>query len=130
MNSVVSYSRSESGRYISDHFKASEFFCKDGSPVVFIDFELVDLLEAIRFHFGKPVIINSGYRTPSYNSKIGGAKESQHMFGTAADIHIKGVSQAEIAAFADSWMPDFGGIGIYKSFVHVDVREKKSRWKV
>uniref|UniRef100_A0AAU8AX11 Murein endopeptidase K n=1 Tax=Dulem virus 189 TaxID=3145666 RepID=A0AAU8AX11_9VIRU len=129
MNPVMCLSRSEFDKRLSTHFKAYEFFCKDGSPVLFIDPELVDLLESVRIKFGKPVIINSGYRTPSYNEKIGGAMLSQHMLGTAADIHIEGVSPAEIAATVDSWIPNSGGIGIYKSFVHVDVREKKSRWK-
>lgn len=129
MKTCLVFDRSEGDLKLSEHFKVSEFFCNDGSPVVLIDEELVEFLEAVRIRFGKPVIVNSGYRTPSYNAKIGGSKLSQHMFGTAADIYVEGVSSAEIADYLDSLMPISGGIGIYKSFVHVDVREEFSRWE-
>ena len=59
---------------------------------------------------------------------IGGAKKSMHMYGMAADIHINGVTPKQIAEFAETLMPDSGGIGIYDTFCHIDVRDKKSRW--
>ncbi len=113
---------------VATNFKVKEFKCNDGSDVVFISPKLVEVLQNIRNHFGKAVVINSGYRTPSYNKKVGGATHSQHTYGTAVDIRINGVTPKEVAKYAESLLDGWGGIGIYASFVHIDVREKKSRW--
>ena len=110
------------------HFKVNEFACNDGSDVIFISAELVNVLEKIRRHFGKPVIVNSGYRTVTYNKSVGGATYSQHLYGMAADIVVRDVSPKEVAEYAEKLLPNKGGIGIYKNFVHVDVRAVKSRW--
>ena len=113
---------------LSEHFKVYEFRCKDNTDPIFISGDLVAILERIRNHFKKPVVINSGYRNVAYNRMIGGAKNSMHMYGLAADIHINGVSPKEIASFAETLMPYYGGIGIYDNFCHIDVRYVKSRW--
>ena len=63
----------EGGRQVTPHFKVREFACNDGSDPVFISQALADILENIRVHFGKPVHINSGYRTGDrviYNGHI------------------------------------------------------------
>ena len=126
---VKAYSRAKDGlTKLSDHFTVREFACSDGSDAVFVSPELVTVLEKIRVHFGKPVHINSAYRTPAKNKAVGGAAQSQHMYGLAADIHIDGLTPKEIAAYAEKLLPGTGGIGIYKSFCHVDVRKVKSRW--
>ena len=126
---VKCYSKAKDGQTkVSTHFKVSEFACTDGSDAVFISTELVKVLQNIRIHFGKPVHINSAYRTHTKNKAVGGATYSQHLYGMAADIHIDGVSPKEIAAYAEKLMPNTGGIGIYKTFCHVDVRKTKSRW--
>lgn len=126
---INAYSKSKDGnRQLSKNFKVKEFACKDGSDPIFIAPSLVELLQRIRDHFGKAVTINSAYRTPAYNKKVGGATYSQHQYGTAADIKISGVKPKDVAAFVETLMPDTGGIGIYTSFTHVDVREVKSRW--
>ena len=83
---------------LSPHFCVREFRCKDGSDPVFIDTALAELLERIREHFGKPVTINSAYRTPQYNKKVGGASNSQHVKGTACDIAVKDVPPKAVAA--------------------------------
>ena len=114
--------------WLSEHFKVYEFRCKDNTDPIFVSRALVDVLECIRVHFKKPVYINSAYRNPAYNAMIGGAKRSMHMYGMAADIHINGVSPKDIADYAESLMPDSGGIGIYDNFCHIDVRPVKSRW--
>ena len=114
---------------LSQNFKVKEFKCKDGSDVILIHPELVHLLQLIRDHFGKAVHINSGYRTPTYNKKVGGATHSQHLYGMACDIRITGVSPKTLYEYADWLLNDHGGVGLYSSFVHVDVRPKKSRWK-
>lgn len=129
MNLVEYFSKKKDGnKYISENFKAKEFACKDGSDVIFISPELAIVLQKIRDHFGKAVHINSGYRTFAYNKKIGGATYSQHCYGTAADIRITGVKPKDIAAYVETLLVNKGGIGIYKNFVHVDVRATKSRW--
>ena len=96
---------------LSPHFCVREFRCKDGSDPVFIDTALAELLERIREHFGKPVTITSAYRTPAHNAKAGGAKFSQHLYGRAADIRVQDVSVEAVAAYAESLMPGWGGVG-------------------
>lgn len=110
--------------YISRNFKVSEFRCKDGSDKILIDVDFVrSKLQAIRDYFGAPVAVNSGYRTESYNKKVGGAKKSFHITGQAFDIVVKGHTPAEVAGYAQSL--DIKGIIQYNSFVHVDGRETK-----
>lgn len=126
---VKVYSKAKEGNVkLSKNFTVKEFACSDGTDTVFISLALVNLLQKIRDHFGKAVIINSAYRTEAHNKSIGGATYSQHKYGLAADIHINGVTPKEIAAYVETLMPSSGGIGIYQSFVHVDVRRVKSRW--
>lgn len=126
---VYAWSKAKNGAVkLSANFKVDEFACKDGSDTVFISQGLVTVLQKIREHFGKPVIITGAYRNDAYNKKVGGADYSQHKYGTAADIYISGVSPATIADFVETIMPNTGGIGIYSSFVHVDVRTACARW--
>ena len=127
---VKVYSRAKDGNVaLSRNFKVREFACCDGTDTVFVSPELVAVLQKIRDHFGKAVNINSGYRTEAHNKKVGGAAYSQHKYGTAADISVPGVTPAKVAAYAETLLPGKGGIGIYSSFTHVDVRLVKSRWK-
>lgn len=126
---VKTYSvKTDGSKYLSTNFKVSEFKCNDGSDTVLISDELVTLLQKIRDHFGKAVVINSGYRTSTYNKKVGGASNSQHVKGTAADVVVSGVSPLEVAQYAEYLQPKSGGIGVYQSFTHVDVRATRSRW--
>lgn len=111
---------------VSPHFKAKEFQCKDKSEYLLIAIELIETLEKIRDYFNAPVIINSGYRTPSWNSKVNGASNSYHCKGMAADIVVKGQSSREVAKYADKIMEQ-GGIIRHTNFTHIDVREKKYR---
>lgn len=110
---------------VGQHFKVKEFACKDGSQVVFIDSYLVSILDILRNKVGKPVIINSGYRTPQRNKEVDGTKYSYHMRGMAADIRINGMSAKEIANKLNEIIPDECGIIVYKSWVHFDVRTGK-----
>lgn len=129
-NYVTPYSKQKDGnKNLSANFKVKEFACKDGSDVIFISQELVNLLQDIRNHFGKPVNINSGYRTPAYNKKVGGATYSQHLYGTAVDVYINGVAPTEVAKYAEKQLGERGGVGVYSTFTHIDVREAKARWK-
>lgn len=88
--------------------------------------ELAIRLQEIRDHFGKPVRINSGFRCPSVNLFAGGASDSCHLKGRAADIEIDGVPAYKVQAFlmAKDWK---GGLGRYAGFTHVDIGLKR-RW--
>jgi hypothetical protein len=126
---VKTYSRKRDGNSkLSANFQVKEFACQDGSDKILIDTDLVAVLQKIRNHFGKAVTINSAYRSASHNKKIGGVSNSQHTKGTAADIKVSNVAPEEVAKYAEYIMPNKGGIGLYGTFVHVDVRSKRSRW--
>ena len=116
--------------YVSEHFREVEFACNhcgklhpDGVPQ-----ELVDVLERIRLRYGKPVVINSGYRCLTHNAAVGGATNSEHMKGRAADFWMNGVDPAQVYADLDNEWPN-GGLGKYNSFTHIDVRGYKARWQ-
>lgn len=126
---VRAYSKArEGGSALTRNFKVREFACSDGTDTVFVSPELVEVLQRIRDHFGRPVTINSGYRTEAHNRAVGGASYSQHKYGTAADIAVSGVTPLEAARYAQSLLPASGGIGLYKWGVHVDVRAGRARW--
>lgn len=116
---------------LSPHFRVREFHSKhDPSDIVNVDERLLTLLENIRNHVGKPVHLNSGYRSPEYNAMLKNASpRSQHCHGKAADIWVEGVTPKQIADIAECYLGSSGGIGIYKTFTHVDVRAGCARWK-
>lgn len=130
MVEINAYSKAKDGdKKLSANFKVKEFASKDGSDAVLVAPRLVMVLQSIRSRFGTAVTINSGYRTPQYNAKVGGVTDSQHCYGTAADIVVRGKTPAAVAAYARQLMPDWGGVGVYDSFCHIDVREAKADWK-
>lgn len=92
---------------------------------------LVRVLKTVERHFGKKMLITSGYRSPTYNRKVRGAKKSQHMFCAAADVQIPGVSKWELAQFVRT-MPNRGGVGTYchTESVHIDIGpERDWNWR-
>lgn len=113
-------------KQLQTHFIGKEMACKDGTAEYMYAPELMRVLESIREHFNKPVIINSGYRTPEWNTKVGGAKNSYHVKGMAADIVVKGVNPKQVAEYASVIMQN-GGVIQYTNFTHIDVRSQKYR---
>jgi uncharacterized protein YcbK (DUF882 family) len=121
---------------ITTNFSLEEFNCKDGSEMpndVMINvIKLAKNLQVLRDAIGKTIIVNSGYRSPNYNKRIGGVKDSQHLKGKASDITVKGMTPKEIAKVIEgliaSGKMQQGGIGIYPNFVHYDIRNVKARW--
>ncbi|MAY63138.1 MAG: hypothetical protein CML29_13080 [Rhizobiales bacterium] len=93
--------------------------------------QLVRTLKAIERHYGKPVVVTSGFRSPKHNRKIGGARSSRHTTCEAADIQISGISKWDLAAYVRS-LPGRGGVGTYchTRSVHVDVGTKRDwNWR-
>lgn len=112
---------------MTKHFKDAEFACKHCGDIM-VDSELKAVLELTRLKFGKPVIITSGYRCPVHNSNVGGAPNSKHKEGIAADIIVKGEDPKAVFDYLDGIFPDTYGIGLYSGWVHIDVRSHKARW--
>ena len=109
---LEAWSRTRDGtRKLSANFTVAEFACKDGSDPVFVDSSLAALLQKIRDHFGRPVVITSGYRTVAHNKSVGGAAYSQHLYGRAADIRVQGIPVEQLAAYAETCLPGTGGMG-------------------
>ena len=121
---------------MTEHFSREEFRSKDGAYFPKHAQEnlqiLAEQLEVLREHFQKPITINSGYRSPEHNAKVGGTENSQHLLGKAADIVIDGISPDEVADaiefLIEGKMMKQGGLGRYVDFTHYDIRGKKSRW--
>lgn len=129
---IKTYTKGSSVK-LSANLKSREFDCHGSGccSSTLIDEKLVEYIQKIRDHFGKPVNISSGYRCPTHNKNVGGATGSYHAKGQAADIYISGVAPAEIAKYAESI--GILGIGLYETstdgyFVHVDTRTNKSFW--
>ena len=126
---VRAYSKAREGSTaLMRNFKIREFACQDGTDTVFVAPELAATLQRIRDHFGRAVTINSGYRTEAHNKAVGGSPYSQHKYGTAADIVVSGKDPLTVARYAQTILPNKGGIGLYQWGVHVDVRAAKARW--
>lgn len=92
---------------------------------------LVEFADLIDDHFGrKGLIMLSGYRTPEHNRKEGGAKGSYHTLGWAVDIKIPGISVTQLYNYAAkiSKSKEIGGVGHYRSFIHIDVRGSYKPW--
>ncbi len=121
---------------LTKNFNLSEFACKDGSetPAHLIPNiqKLAENLQVLRDFLGCSIHINSGYRSPAYNKKIGGATFSQHVQGKAADIRTDKYTPEQVLAAVEKLIVEgkvkFGGVGIYNSWLHVDTRETKARW--
>jgi uncharacterized protein YcbK (DUF882 family) len=121
---------------LTKNFHLSEFACRDGTPVpkeLMPNVKLLaDNLQVLRDDIKEPLHLNSGYRTPQYNKKIGGAKNSQHPKAKAADLTAKSFTPKQLAARIEKLIAagkmKQGGIGIYPGFVHYDVRGIKARW--
>jgi len=121
---------------LEENFSLSEFKCKDGThvPEELMDNVklLAENLQVLREELGRPIRIISGYRSPKYNRRIGGAKRSQHMTAKAADIKVSGMTPAEVKAVIVRLIKEgkmhSGGIGLYTTFTHYDVRGRNARW--
>ena len=121
---------------LADNFSLWEFDCRDGTPIPDEYMEnvkkLAENLQVIRNKINQPMIIISGYRSPAYNKKIDGAKRSQHMLAKAADIVVSGMDTRELRETIIDLIKKGeihpGGVGLYSTFVHYDIRGTNARW--
>ena len=124
---------------LTHNFSKSEFECKSGEEMPLEVLENVKLLaiqlQKIRDYVGKPIRINSAYRSEAHNKAIGGVKTSQHILGKAADITIDTFTPDEVVSIIENMLTNemlggfyIGGLGSYNTFTHVDIRDKKARW--
>lgn len=127
---------------LTNNFTLSEFNCKDGSkvPEKYMGNlqELADNLQVLRNFIEKPIMINSGYRSPNYNDVvlpsrgIKTAKNSFHKKAMASDIKVKGMTPKEVKEAIEFLIlggkMKQGGLKAYNTFVHYDVRGYKARW--
>ena len=121
---------------LTKNFNLSEFDCKDGteipSELLANVLELAENLQVLRDFVGVPIKINSSYRSLSHNANIGGSKSSQHLFAKAADIVIESKSPEQVANIIKVLISEGkmkqGGIGVYNTFTHYDIRGHKARW--
>lgn len=113
------------------YFDTREFESRDGKESPYehvVQGKLLALLNAIRSKFKLPIIVNSGYRSPEHNAAIGGAKNSFHVQGLAADIRPVDMNDLKLLRELALEMNPNGGVGWYDNFVHVDARGKRARW--
>lgn len=114
--------------YVCKWFKPEEFLCRCGCGLGAVGVSLLMVLDDVREYFGKPVIVVSGCRCKKHNATVGGAKASKHVLGIAADIKVRGVEPIEVYGYLTEKYPNKFGIGLYKTWVHVDTRSSKARW--
>ena len=121
---------------MTKNFKLKEFECKGGCDMPLEVYEniikLASQLQFLRDYTGRPITINSAYRCPEHNAKVGGSKTSQHLLGKAEDITIQSLKPAEVFVLIEDLI-DMGhmlqgGLGLYDTFVHYDIRKTKARW--
>lgn len=124
---------------LTKNFTLKEFKCRDGSVTpcwVIENLKLVaEQLQILRDYSGLRIKINSGYRSPKYNKKIKGVKNSMHKKGFASDIRMQNKTPKQVNGMIEflisTGQMKQGGLGQYKSFNHYDIgyNNKKRRWK-
>lgn len=105
---------------LSKDFSKSEFKCSCGCDKVRVSPHLVKGLQKMRDGYGKPIKISSGFRCDDHNDTVGGAQNSAHLTGDAADMAVSN-SKQRFALIREAIYAGFTRIGIAESFIHVDV---------
>ncbi len=121
---------------LTKNFTKREFKSKDGSkmPIEVLENvkELAFNLQVLRDFLGEPLRINSAYRSESHNKAVGGSSKSQHLLGKASDLRVRDLDSEDLyhiieALISEGKMKE-GGLGLYNSFVHYDIRGTRARW--
>lgn len=94
----------------------------------------IRIVDALRAHWGKSIVLLSSYRSPAYNRAIGdAAPKSFHMQFKALDIAVSGKTPRQVFDQLSKWRDEGrfkGGLGLYNTFVHVDTRGTNATWGV
>lgn len=106
-------------------FSPAEIACR-GTGSIKVNEHALDCLQALRDLIGKPMIVLSGYRSPDHNRRVGGARASKHMEGTAFDISM--ANHDPVAFEAAARKAGFLGFGFYprSGFMHIDLGPARS----
>lgn len=112
------------------YFNYSEFDSPDvqGSGQL-MDNTLLEMLDEVRDKFDKPIHINSGFRTPAHNEKVGGKENSSHLKGLAVDIACTN-SKDRFDLINCLLDVGFSRIGIAKTFIHADIDPDKAQVRI
>ena len=121
---------------LTDNFWLSEFESSDGAEMPENVFENINLLaeqlQELRDVLCVPINVTSGYRSPKHNEEVGGVSNSQHLYGKASDIQVENYKPKEIYNLLNEMMNNGeiiqGGLGLYDTFVHYDIRGYRARW--
>lgn len=107
------------------HFSPRELACK-GDGMLMIHPDSLDTLERFRALLGRPIVLNSAYRSPAYNARVGGAPTSQHMHARAFDVRLQGDNGRDLERLAID--AGFRGIGRYPElgFIHMDTGPRRN----
>jgi uncharacterized protein YcbK (DUF882 family) len=125
---------------LSTNFSLDEFASADGTApsgeVLKNLTELAKNLEVLRKHIGQPIRVTSGFRSREHNKKIGGATNSFHVLGMAADIQVSKMTPEQVAKAIELLIKEGkmkqGGLGIYRTWIHYDLYfdgKTPRRWK-
>jgi zinc D-Ala-D-Ala carboxypeptidase len=108
-------------------FSPQEMACRGTGKLLIVP-SAMDKLQALRDRLGKPMVVNSAYRSPEHNQAVGGAAGSKHLEGLAYDVRMENHNPAEYIAAAIA--VGFTAIGTYpqQNFVHADARGSVARW--
>jgi uncharacterized protein YcbK (DUF882 family) len=103
------------------YFKTEDFDCQETGENEMVS-EFIHKLDELREACGFPFYITSGYRSPSHSIEARKAKPGQHSKGIAADVQDSGGAQRRDLV-KKAMILGFGGVGVAKGFIHVDIRD-------
>ena len=117
--------------YVTEHFMYSDFICPccDRLRIVPAFYSHISLLEQMRSDLGFDILINSGYRCKDHNAEVGGSPRSWHLI-FATDIQPEDIDPYKLKAlYKMALSMKFGGIGLYETYLHLDLRPEEVRWR-
>ena len=123
---------------LTKNFDLTEFDSKDGAEmpaeVLCNVRKVAENLQVLRDELGAPITVNSGYRSPEHNKRVGGATGSTHLTGHGADIVVKGYTPQQVYDTIERLQAEGrmeqGGLHAYSGFVHYDngYGNRRRRW--
>lgn len=106
------------------NFVPSELVSR-GNGALRLHYKTMDSLQQLRDLVGAPIRVNSYYRDPAYNTKVGGAVDSYHMAGRAVDTPSYNTHRGRHWLIHHATVAGFTGFGFYPGFTHIDTGPKR-----